>query len=130
MSYAIKNDGTGWRTVNGPEDVAADETFSATQPGPIQPTPDQVRKQYEAAAQMALDAVAQSWGYDSANSAISYVGSSNTKWNAEGLAIRTYRDAFWTAANAIEVSVAGGATMPATAEAFVAMLPAAPARPA
>lgn len=32
MAYAIRNDGKGWRAVNGPEDVAADETFSETEP--------------------------------------------------------------------------------------------------
>lgn len=35
MSYAIRNDGKGWRAVNGPEDLTADENFSMTQP----PTP-------------------------------------------------------------------------------------------
>lgn len=35
MSYAIRNDGQGWRAVNGPQDVGADETFSANQPAPI-----------------------------------------------------------------------------------------------
>lgn len=32
MSYAIRNDGMGWRAVNGPDDVGPDETFSATIP--------------------------------------------------------------------------------------------------
>jgi hypothetical protein len=38
MSYAIRNDGLGWRAVNGPEDVGADETFSESQPVPLAPT--------------------------------------------------------------------------------------------
>lgn len=34
MSYAIRNDGQGWRAVNGPEEVGPDETYSETQPVP------------------------------------------------------------------------------------------------
>lgn len=34
MSYAIRNDGQGWRAVNGPDDVGPDETYSETQPIP------------------------------------------------------------------------------------------------
>ncbi len=32
MSYAVRKDGQGWRTVNGPEDVTEDEVYSETQP--------------------------------------------------------------------------------------------------
>lgn len=35
MSYAVRNDGKGWRAVNGPDDVMADETYSETQPQPV-----------------------------------------------------------------------------------------------
>lgn len=38
MSYAIRNDMKGWRSVSGPEDVLPDETFSETQPVPQPPT--------------------------------------------------------------------------------------------
>lgn len=34
MSYAIRNDGQGWRAVNGPNDIGPDETYSETQPTP------------------------------------------------------------------------------------------------
>lgn len=34
MSYAIRKDGQGWRTVAGPDDVGADELFSETIPAP------------------------------------------------------------------------------------------------
>lgn len=37
MSYAIRNDGTGWRAVNGPEDVGLDEVYSDEPPPPITP---------------------------------------------------------------------------------------------
>ena len=34
MSYAIRNDGQGWRAVNGPDDVGLDESYSEIQPTP------------------------------------------------------------------------------------------------
>lgn len=30
--YAVRNDGKGWRAVDGPDDINSDETYSATQP--------------------------------------------------------------------------------------------------
>lgn len=39
MSYAVRNDGRGWRAVHGPDDCAADETWQAEQPAPIAPPP-------------------------------------------------------------------------------------------
>jgi len=35
MSYAVRNDGRGWRAVNGPDDVGPDEHYSAQQPAPV-----------------------------------------------------------------------------------------------
>lgn len=35
MSYAILNDGKGWRAVNGPEDVGPDERYVEDQPAPV-----------------------------------------------------------------------------------------------
>lgn len=55
MSYALRKDGQGWRAVNGPDDVEADETFSDTQPVIIIPpyfapvSPWQIRKALNAA---------------------------------------------------------------------------------
>ena len=34
MSYAIRNDGQGWRAVKGPEEVGPGETYSETLPEP------------------------------------------------------------------------------------------------
>lgn len=34
MSYAVRNDGQGFRAVNGPDDVGPDEFFSTTEPTP------------------------------------------------------------------------------------------------
>lgn len=38
MSYAIKNDDSGWRAVTGPDDVGPDETYSQDQPTAAGPT--------------------------------------------------------------------------------------------
>lgn len=32
MPYAIRKDGQGWRSVDGPSDVGPDENFSSTEP--------------------------------------------------------------------------------------------------
>lgn len=54
MSYAICNNGQGWRAVNSSSDIdPATETYSATQPAPIVPA---AHKVLQMAAQTALDA--------------------------------------------------------------------------
>lgn len=40
MSYAIRKDGQGWRSVSGPDDIGADEIYSEQMPTP---TSDQVK---------------------------------------------------------------------------------------
>lgn len=35
MSYAVRNDGRGWRAVGGPEDVGPDEHYAEEQPAPV-----------------------------------------------------------------------------------------------
>lgn len=92
-------------------------------------TPDQIRAQYEAAAQDILDSTAQSWGYDSVISAASYASSGVARYKAEADALIAWRDSLWQAAYNVEVSVQNGAAMPATAADFLAMLPPAPTRP-
>lgn len=42
MSYAVRNDGSGWRAVDGPNACAADETWSAIAPAVTMPTPLEV----------------------------------------------------------------------------------------
>lgn len=84
----------------------------------------------EAAAQTLLNTGARSWGYDSLLSAASYVTSQVPQFAADAKALIAWRDALWPAAYAIETAVqAGTQTMPATAAAFVALLPQLPARP-
>lgn len=85
---------------------------------------------YEAALQVALDAGAKGWGYDSIVSAASYAASTSAQFKAEALALIGWRDAVWVWAGAQLSSVqAGTQAMPATPAAFVALMPAQPVRP-
>lgn len=42
MSYAIRNDGLGWRAVEGPDDCLPDETWQESQPAPVEVVPEPV----------------------------------------------------------------------------------------
>ena len=59
MSYAIRNDQKGWRSVNAPGDVGADEYFSIERPN-LQPevTPEALCQRIDTAADAARRAVA------------------------------------------------------------------------
>lgn len=79
---------------------------------------------YEQAAKLNLDSLAQSWGYDSLVSAASYVNSTNSQFKADAEALIAWRDAYWAKAYTIESEA-----LPATVDAFIALLPAAPIKP-
>ena len=86
---------------------------------------------YQTAAQLNLDSVAKSWGYDSIISATSYANSTIPKFNAEALALIGWRDSVWSSAYALLANVlAGKKSDPKTVDEFLALLPAAPSRPA
>jgi hypothetical protein len=60
MTFAIRNDGLGWRAVNGPDDVGPDEHYSADQPAPIAQDPkDAIRTQIRALESQYADAQAK-----------------------------------------------------------------------
>lgn len=97
---------------------------------PPAPTQAQQLAQYTAGAQAAIDAGAQSWGYDSILSAASYAASTNAQFKAEAAALIGWRDEVWMWAQAQESAIkAGTVTLPATVAAFVAGMPALPMRP-
>lgn len=115
------------------EAVAEGWTYSGTAfaaPVAATPTAAQTIATYETALQEALDAFAQSWGYDSIVSAASYAASTVQKFKDEANALIGWRDAVWTWAATEEAAIEGGtATLPATPAAFVTLMPAQPARP-
>jgi len=91
---------------------------------PPSPTKEQTIFEYEFFASRHLDSVALFWGYESFLGAISYANSTNTQWRLEAEALLAWRDTYWAEAYTIEQG-----ELPATAEEFVAMLPAAPEKP-
>lgn len=120
MSYAIRKDGQGWRAVNGPEDVAADETFSETQP-PV-PAPDPLTA-YTAAIQKRLDDFARTRNYDGILSAATYATSQVPKFKAEGQYAVEARDATWAKCYEILAAVEVGSRPMPTLDELLAELP-------
>ena len=102
------------------------------------PTQAQALTMGETAIQAALDAFAGTWGYGNPPGgvgaiaqAITYLNSTNAQWKAEATALNSWRDAVWAWAATQQTAIlANPASMPATTAAFVAGMPAAPARPA
>ena len=94
-----------------------------------QPAPDYAA-QFSAAGQAYLDSVAQSWQYNDIATAATYYNSTVAKFQAESAALVAWRDQFWVAAETLMAEVLAGTTpMPADNAAFLALMPAAPARP-
>lgn len=80
----------------------------------------------EADVQMHIDSKAQTKGYDSAASCISYLSSGNKTWAADALAMRDWRDAVWTFCYDSAGKVSVGTVPVPTKEQLIAALPAAP----
>jgi len=109
--------------------TVSDTEAEAIQNPPL--TPDQIVAIYMAAIQKALDAGAQSWGYDDLRAAVSYVGDPYPRFNAEAVALRGWRSAVWVWAGQFKADIlAGHASMPDSIETFIAQMPSLPARPA
>ena len=125
MSYAIRNDGLGWRAVNSSDDVdAATEHFSENRPAEIAVTPEQIIAQYTTGVQQHLDTFARTRNYDNILSAATYATSAVPKFQAEGQYAVEARDATWAMCYGILADVQGGQrTMPSQAE-LIAELPA------
>jgi hypothetical protein len=81
------------------------------------------------AIQAYIDAPAIAWGYDDARSAVSYVGDSFPRFDAEGQAIKVFRSDCWRIADLIRESVLAGERVLPSVDEMLAMLPEPPARP-
>lgn len=126
MSYAVRQDGQGWRAVNDASDCTPDEVWKQEQPGPLAPTPQQITAKFTAAIQQRLDDFARTRNYDSILSACTYATSSVPKFKTEGQACVNLRDATWAAAYTILANVqAGKRPMPTSIADIEADLPAA-----
>ena len=92
-------------------------------------TSQEEREVFEAYVQAYIDTPARAWGYDSTLSAISYIGDSHAQFNADGLALRSFRSSCWVAANAVYRDVLTGSIPKPTQDELILMLPAAPSQP-
>lgn len=111
------------------EPGVAPPTGHLTEPPP--PTPEQFQRMVGNAVDQMLDELARSWRYQDSTRLLAAKGSSNAKYSAEGTAFEAYWSACWTILDDLEADVlAGEATMPATVEEVLALLPPTPARPA
>lgn len=75
--------------------------------------------------QVALDRGAEKWGYSNIVSAASYFGSNNAQYNADAIALMTWRDSVWEWAYPKYASVVPGETP----EQFMVDMPPQPAKP-
>lgn len=107
----------------------SDEEVAAHLNPPL--TPQQVQSKVAIEVDRMLDTLAQSWRYRNYISARAYANDPNPRFAAEAEALINYGSACWTILDDLEADVlAGEATMPATVEEVLALLPPTPARPA
>jgi hypothetical protein len=100
--------------------IPADELATAL-PADL-PAQAQIVAELESAIQSYIDSKAQAKGYDSANSCISYLNSSNTVWKSDATSMNAWRDSAWEAAYTDQAS----ATPSTTWQQVLAILPTAP----
>lgn len=123
MSYAVRNDGLGWRAINGPDDVGPDESFSETEPV-LQSTPAQIEAAKVALVQKHMDDAARDLRYDDIKTACTYADEPTVpKFQAEGQAFRAWRSEVWATCYAILDEVKAGMREIPTDEELIAALP-------
>lgn len=123
MSYAIRNDGLGWRAVNGPGDVQEDEVFSEVEPV-LEQSDTALVALLDAQIQQRLDNFAATRKYASIMSACTYVASNVPKFKVEADYCVAVRDATWAAAYAIlDQVLSGQRPKPASIADFESELP-------
>jgi hypothetical protein len=94
------------------------------EPPASQPDPAIVLAGFTRAINAHVEAQARAWQYNSAAHLASYFASTVPKWSAEAQAFIGWRDQVWLASVAILDAVQGGASIPASHEAFLSTLPA------
>jgi hypothetical protein len=106
------------------------EAAAYRNPPAIALTPEQQAAQYVQATQNMLDALARSWGYDDAKSAVTYADEPAVpKFQHEGQAIRAWRSLVWAELYTLQAQVQAGTRPVPTSVELIALLPAAPVRP-
>jgi hypothetical protein len=92
---------------------------------PLAETQQQAQNRLSPSVTSAINDGAQSWGYDSIESGVSYVTSSNAQYVKEAQVMSKWRDDVWAWAIPRLASVAPNTTVGA----FLATMPAMPAKP-
>ena len=103
------------------EDGATERTLEIVANEP--PTVDEIKKVYENAVQSHLDETAQERGYDNTYTCLSYMNSTDEKWNRESNAFNAWRDSVWHKAHEILDAVMCGAIPQPMVEEVIAQLP-------
>jgi hypothetical protein len=85
---------TSYRAVASSDDLLSGETFATEPPSP---TMADAAAALTADVQAWLDTTAQSNGYDSIASCISYAGDAIAQWSADAEAAKAWRSAVWQA---------------------------------
>jgi hypothetical protein len=111
LPYIQKAIDAGWTDITG-----------SWPPGPTQ---KETQSELSWAVTSALNNGAQKWGYDTIESGVSYVTSTNTQYAAEANALNTWRDTVWEWA----IPALEKATFGETTEQFLAKMPAMPSKP-
>jgi predicted RNase H-like HicB family nuclease len=86
-------------------------------------TPEQTIKRLESAIDTHLDAVAQSYRYESIRTMVSYENDPNPKFHNEGQAAKRFRSACYTTAIDTLEAVTTGLMLPPTEKELVALMP-------
>lgn len=92
-------------------------------PPPPEPTVEEILKGYEDAVQAHLDATAQSRDYDNTYTCLSYLSSTDEKWNRESNAFNAWRDQVWRKCHEILNAFMAEKIQQPTVEELLAQLP-------
>lgn len=114
----------GYRIFNPGEKVLKEAGYEWVEPTPVEPTAEQVLRQYEDRVQRFLDETAQSRGYDNTYTCLSYLNSTDQTWNTEANAFNAWRDQVWRKCHETFNAFMSGAIERPTAEELIASFPA------
>ena len=105
--------------------IQADSNGKPVGQPPLPPTSEQVKASLTFAVQQWLDSTAQTLGYDSIVSAVSYAEEAAVPaFQAQGQALRAWRSQVWAACISVLADVTSGKMLPPTPPELIKLLPA------
>ncbi|HVJ40151.1 MAG TPA: hypothetical protein VM639_01590 [Dongiaceae bacterium] len=108
---------------DAPDAAAQGWSFDGMNYAPPPPLPPPTERDYLAAVQAMLDAKAQERAYDGIVSACTYAGSGVARFDAEGTALKAWRDLVWNACYARLAQILAGPVPQLSPEDFAATMP-------